>query len=267
MTRPHFVPNIVKVSVLLRFFCRAIKSNHTKFCNTLLSFIRKIKEPFVKKSYKDICLLSLVLTKRIGGKCTPFNISKHGRLSVSSNKVFSSLSVKFVVASIFHVCFYTEKIGISIYSLKIDGYKYHCNSDNFIADCLTQLYVIGCSLSALIHISRKLHPLCTLINFLNNLDDTVGVQKLESNLVKFILLQGPFLTIVCSTIYGAVKIVRFGSHLNGIESKWYILYNLIYDAYDWWDFTWVVSLDLMVGFSGLFLSYTSVYICTINCLR
>lgn len=205
-----------------------------------------------KITFEQICLANVKVASFIGLKCTPFQVT-NSKVVYDSSIFFSY----FKLATLINFFAYSTKLVCDFHGIKI--------SENgelrgaLIAKAIFDLYVfLTCSI-ALLHLFKNTPRLCFLLNLLNIFDSKEPqIGKMNTPLLKIILIQCPSTILSCSVMYGVhqVKAFSVGKH----KSLWLLLGDVIYRIYDWWNLTWLLSLSCVVGFSGMFVSYGAIYL-------
>lgn len=204
-------------------------------------------------TYKTISLANIRVTCFLGNLCTPFGLNTTNNLVVlrSNSIFFLFVSYLHYLTSIYGLYDNSQSVRFTILSLQPDG--------SLLGVLLMNIYITFVSTTVLIFLKRKTPTFVNLVNFLNNYNElNLGLGTFQTNLVKVIVIQPLLITIPCSILILVVLLSNIEFHTANNWSQ--VTWNLVFNLYRWWDWTWVVQLDLLVGFCGLFVAYAAVYL-------
>lgn len=196
-------------------------------------------------SYQSLCLLQFNLAQWLGGKASPFIVTK------SRTVIHLHKNTRFKLAVILHNLLYTFKI--------LSLWRKQQTIGRISTEFVLYILMIATGIIPASHLVFHGDEQAHLINYLNKFNRT-GLGTLNTKLVKIILLQGPLATVGGFAAGVLLQYLEESSWswcdstvLQDIFKAFFILYQL-------WDITWLITLGSVCALPALFLSYTAIFI-------
>ncbi len=219
--------------------------------------INRLSVVWQQTTFEQIFNFQVEFIKRICWKTSPLKVHTN---SDGSTIIKLSNVLLFKIISIINNLAHLHKLFEILYDLSTlvpNSFKKGTLLSNFMIHFMAFI----CCLLSTIHLNIRGVQQISLFNRLNKFESKVGLGTLNKPILKLVGISAGSVVPIFLILIGGVIFYLEGSFSEGFGGKF------LFGIYQWWNFSWSITIGASVGIFALFASYSSVYVASQYVLR